>query len=283
MVPMNLLTEGRTADYLMTGSWADKAVKEARRVGTVHETGLDRRHDGYTRIPTDAELRAHTGRGLRPHDLEQHDRGHRVAPAAADVGDVPLVSDASSDIFSRPIDVVAVRPDLRGRPEEPRTVGRHARHHPRGPARALAASRSPRCSTTPSRPRTARSTTRRPRSAIYVLGLVIKWLLDQGGLPAIATVNERKAGKLYAELDRTGFWRPTAETDEPEPDERHLPPGDRGAREGVRQGGDGGRASTASRAIARSAGCARRSTTRFPRPGVDALVDFMREFERRAG
>ena len=50
-----------------------------------------------------------------------------------------------------------------------------------------------------------------PAFGVYVLGLVIEWLLELGGLPAIAEINERKAAKLYAELDRTGFWRPTAE------------------------------------------------------------------------
>ena len=50
-----------------------------------------------------------------------------------------------------------------------------------------------------------------PAFGVYVLGLVIDWLLQQGGLPAIDAANDRKAGALYAELDRTGFWRPTAE------------------------------------------------------------------------
>ena len=52
-----------------------------------------------------------------------------------------------------------------------------------------------------------------PVFAIYMLGLVMRWLIGQGGLEAIAAVNERKAGKLYAEIDRTGFYRGTAQKD----------------------------------------------------------------------
>ena len=52
-----------------------------------------------------------------------------------------------------------------------------------------------------------------PVFAIYMLGLVTRWLIGQGGLEAIAAVNERKAGKLYAEIDRTGFYRGTAQKD----------------------------------------------------------------------
>ena len=54
MVPLNLLTAGATADYIMTGSWAEKAAKEARRVGSVNETGSTKA-DNYNRIPTPAE------------------------------------------------------------------------------------------------------------------------------------------------------------------------------------------------------------------------------------
>ena len=62
-----------------------------------------------------------------------------------------------------------------------------------------------------------------PAFAVYALGLVMKWLIAQGGLAAIATVNERKAAKLYAEIDRTGFYRGTAQQGLPLADERHVP------------------------------------------------------------
>src|ERR1019366_7646078 len=210
MVPLNLLTEGRTADYLMTGTWADKAVKEARRVGTVHETGSTAA-DGYNRITTDAECTFTPGAAyvhMTSNNTIEGTQWQRLPGA----DDGPLVSDASSDIFSRPIDIskygliyagaqknlgpsgvtlVIIREDLLARSSPSlHTMLSYAIQAENGSLY-----------NTP------------PVFGVYVLGLVIEWLLALGGLPAIAEINERKAGKLYAELDRTGFWRPTARKD----------------------------------------------------------------------
>ena len=81
MVPMNLLTDGRTADYIMTGSWAEKAAKEAKRVGAVNMTGSTQA-DNFNRIPRAEECQLHRRCGLRPHDLEQHHRGHAMEGAS---------------------------------------------------------------------------------------------------------------------------------------------------------------------------------------------------------
>jgi phosphoserine aminotransferase len=279
MVPLNLLTEGRTADYIMTGSWADKAVKEARRVGSVHETGSTA-DTNYNRIPTDAELELTPGAAyvhMTSNNTIEGTQWHRLPPA----GDVPLVSDASSDIFSRPIDVsryglvyagaqknlgpsgvtlVIIREDLLERSTKAlHTMLNYAVHAENGSLY-----------NTP------------PAFGIYVLGLVVEWLLEQGGLPAIAAVNERKAGKLYAELDRTGFWRPTAEKAsrslmnvtfrlETEDLEKAF------IRESTAAGFDGLKGH-------RSVGGMRASIyNAFPEQGVDDLVAFMQEFERRNG
>jgi len=121
-----------------------------------------------------------------------------------------------------------------------------------------------------------------PAFGVYVLGLVVRWLLDQGGLPAIGAINERKAGKLYAEIDRTGFWRPTAQADSrslmnvtfrlaTEELEKAF------VMESTAAGFDGLKGH-------RSVGGMRASIyNAFPEAGVDALIDFMREFERRNG
>ena len=118
MVPMNLL-DGRR----------DGRLHRHRRLGEEGAQGSEaRRRDARRGVDREAELpahsapgrdQAHAGRRLRAHDVEQHDLRHRVG-ARAGVGGAPLVCDASSDIFSRPIDVVEVRPDLRRRAEEPR-------------------------------------------------------------------------------------------------------------------------------------------------------------------
>jgi phosphoserine aminotransferase len=117
---------------------------------------------------------------------------------------------------------------------------------------------------------------------IYILGLVIKWLIANGGLPAIAKVNERKAKALYDELDRTSFWKPHAEKDArslmnvtfrlPSEDlEKAF------IKEATAAGFDGVKGH-------RSVGGLRVSIyNAFPEEGVNALVQFMREFEKKNG
>ena len=104
MVPMNLLAPGATADYIDTGSWADKAVKEAKRVGTREHHRLDEGGQLHPHSRAD-ELALTPGAAYVHITTEQHDRGHRVADACRTSATSPLVADASSDIFSRPIDV----------------------------------------------------------------------------------------------------------------------------------------------------------------------------------
>ncbi|HEY0283897.1 MAG TPA: 3-phosphoserine/phosphohydroxythreonine transaminase, partial [Vicinamibacterales bacterium] len=121
-----------------------------------------------------------------------------------------------------------------------------------------------------------------PVFAIYMLGLVTRWLIGQGGLEAIAALNERKAGTLYAEIDRTGFYRGTAEKDSrslmnvtfrlpsEELEQRFI-------KEAEISGLDGLKGH-------RSVGGIRASIyNAFPEAGIDALVGFMRDFERRNG
>lgn len=279
MVPLNLLAAGQTADYLMTGTWADKAAGEARKVGTVHETGSTAA-DGYSRIPTDAECELTPGAAyvhLTANNTIEGTQWHRLPQ----VGGVPLVSDASSEIFSGPIDsskygliyagaqknlgpsgvtLVIIREDL---------LARSSKSLPTMLNYAVQVENGSLYNTPPT-------------FGIYVLGLVIEWLLDLGGLPAIGAINERKAGKLYAELDRTGYWRPTARKDSrslmnvafrlaTEDLEKAF------VKESTAAGFDGLKGH-------RSVGGMRASIyNAFPEDGVDRLVEFMREFERRNG
>ncbi len=280
MVPLNLLTEGRTADYIMTGSWADKAIKEAKRVGSVRETGSTA-DTNYNRIPSDAELSFTEGGAyvhMTSNNTIEGTEWHRL-PVVPD--GVPLVSDASSDIFSGPIDIsrygliyagaqknlgpsgvtlVIIREDLLERSSKSlHTMLNYAVQAENGSLY-----------NTP------------PAFGVYVLGLVIDWLLEHGGLPAIAEVNERKAGKLYAELDRTGFWRPTAQQDsrslmnvtfrlETEDLEKAF------IKQATAAGFDGLKGH-------RAVGGMRASIyNAFPERGVEDLVEFMREFERVNG
>jgi phosphoserine aminotransferase len=279
MVPLNLLTEGATADYVMTGTWADKAAKEARRVGKVNETGSTKA-DNYNRIPRADEC-AFTPEAAYVHITSNNTIEGTEWKALPQIGGVPLVADASSNIFSGPIDVrrygviyagaqknlgpsgvtlVIVREDLLARSSKSlHTMLNYAVHVENGSMY-----------NTP------------PAFGIYVLGLVMEWLRGQGGLPAMAEVNARKAATLYTELDRTGFWRPTAQKDSrsqmnvtfrlaTEDLEKKF------VKESTAAGLDGLKGH-------RSVGGMRASIyNAFPESGVDTLVDFMREFERRNG
>jgi phosphoserine aminotransferase len=279
MVPMNLLTEGRTADYVVTGSWGQKALKEAKKVGNVR-VAISTEADQFSRIPADAEWTV-TPDAAYVHITSNNTIEGTQWKTLPKVGSVPLVSDASSDIFSAPLDIsrfalvyagaqknlgpagatlVIIREDLLPRSSKTlHTMMNYAVHAENGSLY-----------NTP------------PAFAIYVVGLVAEWLLAQGGLPAIAQVNQRKASKLYAELDRTGFWRPTAEeasrslmnvtfrVGSEELEKKFV-------KEATAEGLDGLKGH-------RSVGGMRASIyNAFPEEGVDTLVSFMREFERRNG
>jgi len=103
MVPMNLLKAGATADYVDTGTWAVKAIEEARRVGTVNVTGSTKA-DKYTRIPAQPELHLTPGASY-VHITSNNTIEGTEYKELPDVGGAPLVNDTSSDMFSRPIDV----------------------------------------------------------------------------------------------------------------------------------------------------------------------------------
>src|SRR4030095_14882890 len=103
MVPMNLLPAGQSADYIVTGVWAEKAVKEAKRIGTVKIAGTTA-SEKFARVPAQNELT------LDPQAAYVHFTTNNTIYGTEfhytpDVGSVTLVADASSDIFSRPIDV----------------------------------------------------------------------------------------------------------------------------------------------------------------------------------
>src|SRR5256885_7971285 len=103
MVPMNLLTAGATADYIDSGSWAEKAIKEAKKVGSVNVAATTK-DENYSRVPRQNELKL-TPRAAYVHMTSNNTIEGTEFKQLPDVGDAPLVSDTSSDMFSRPLDV----------------------------------------------------------------------------------------------------------------------------------------------------------------------------------
>ena len=279
MVPMNLLPPGGSADYIVTGSWSEKAVKEAKRVGAV-KIAATTAADNYARVPKQSELTLDPAAAYVHYTTNNTIFGtewHNVP----DVGRVPLVADTSSDMFSRPIDIgkfgliyagaqknlgpsgltlVIIRDDLVSR--TPATLATMLQYGVHVENKSMY--------NTP------------PVFGVYIMRLVLKWLLKEGGLSAIDASNARKAQKLYAEIDRTGYYRGHAQ-----PDSRsrmnvtfRLPSEElekKFVKESTAAGLDGLKGH-------RSVGGLRASIyNAFPEAGVDALVAFMKEFERVNG
>jgi phosphoserine aminotransferase len=279
MVPMNLLPAQTSADYIVTGAWSQKAVKEAKRVGGV-KIAASTENENFARVPRQQELK------LDPNAAYVHYTTNNTIFGTEfnyvpDVGSVPLVADASSDIFSGPLDVskfgliyagaqknlapagvtlVIIRDDLLKRtPSSLPTMLQYGVH-----AENKSMYNTP------------------PVFAIYIMRLVLAWLIKQGGLAAIEKRNARKADKLYAEIDRTGFYSGHASTDSRSRMNVtfRLPSEDLEKtfiKEATAAGLDGLKGH-------RSVGGLRASIyNAFPEEGVDALVQFMSEFQRRNG
>jgi phosphoserine aminotransferase len=279
MVPMNLLPPDATADYLVTGVWASKAAEEAKKIGKVHIAATTKAEQ-FTRVPRAEEIVLTSGAAY-VHMTSNNTIYGTEWKDLPDVGDLPLVSDTSSDMFSRPIDVskhaliyagaqknmgpagvtvVIIREDLltRSPASLPATLS------------YVVQAENGSMYNTP------------PVFAIYMLGLVTQWLINKGGLEAVAKANQRKAAKLYAEIDKTGFYRGTAQKDSrslmnvtfrlaSEDLEKQF------IKQAEQAGLDGLKGH-------RSVGGIRASIyNAFPEEGVDALVGFMKEFERRNG
>lgn len=201
-IPLNLAGRGTAADYVVNGSWGKKAVKEAGKY--LQDVRVAAQPDTFTIAP--AEL------NLNPQAAYVHYTPNETIEGVEfqhipEVGDVPLVADMSSTILSRPIDVsrfgviyagaqknigpaglviVIVREDLLGQAsgQTPMVLDWAAQ------ATADSMLNTPAC------------------YSWYICGLVFQWLKRQGGLQAMATINQRKAEKLYAAIDESdGFYR----------------------------------------------------------------------------
>jgi len=278
MVPMNLLTQERTADYLITGRWSLKAIDQAQRFGQTHAASSSK-DSNFNYIPKDCDFSANPTYVHFTSNNTIFGTQYAVEPEIP--SGAALMCDASSDIFSRPIDVskygilyagaqknlgpsgvalVIIRDDLveAGSSEIPEMLQ----------YRIHASNQS--CYNTPC------------TFGIYVMGLVFKWLKAQGGLAAMAQKNQDKAGRLYAFLEQSDLFQPTAERDSrssmnvtfvtgnPDLDARFC--------------AEAAQQNLAGLKGHRSVGGMRASIyNAFPSEGVDALIGFMRDFEAKNG
>ncbi|HEX6735589.1 MAG TPA: 3-phosphoserine/phosphohydroxythreonine transaminase [Azonexus sp.] len=210
-IPMNLLA-GRSADYIVTGSWSKKAFKEAQRIGNVR-CAANTEESGFTRLPVADEIKLDPFAAYLHVCTNETIHGVEIpAERIADTG-VPLVADMSSHILSRPVNVekfgmiyagaqknigpsgvtlVIIHRDLLGM--APLTV-------PTVMDYAVMAENGSMLNTPPT-------------FGIYFAGLVFQWLKRQGGLAGMAAINAAKAEALYGCIDGSGgFYTNPVDTD----------------------------------------------------------------------
>ena len=276
MVPMNLLPAGCTADYLLTGVWAEKAWKEAQKFGATH-IAVSGEASKFTRIPATSDIHYSPDPAYVHLTTNNTIYGTQWKTEPPVPDGVPLVADASSDMFSRPIDVTAYGLIYAG---AQKNLG------PSGIVMVIMredlAARAPESLATMLQYRTYvkdRSLHNTPPTfAIYCVGLVLKWIRACGGLGAMADRNASKAKILYDFLDQSELFRGTVH-----PDSRSLmnvcfrcPTEELEAKfvsEATARGLDGLKGH-------RSAGGMRASLyNACSRASVEALVAFMKEFE----
>ncbi len=205
MVPMNLLRGGNKADYILTGSWGKKAISEAKRYCEVNIAADASALSGKFTFAPGQDALALSDDAAYVHYTPNETIEGVEFPYIPEVGDKPLVADFSSSILSREIDVskfgiiyagaqknigpagltiVIVREDLIGQViDSTPTMFNYETH-----------SKNDSMYNTPA------------TYSWYMAGLVFEWIKEQGGLAKIAEINERKAAKLYAAIDGSDFY-----------------------------------------------------------------------------
>ena len=274
LIPMNLLGEGQTADYITSGSWSTKAIKAAKKIGTVNELANTAK-DIPTRMPENDELQFTEGAAYVHLCSNETISGTQVKefPQTA----APLIADMSSDILSRPLDISQFGMIYAGAQKN------------LGPAGVtLVIIRDDLVEMSPEslpdlfqykhvRDNDSLSNTA-PTFPIYMLCLVTRWLLKKGGLEGIQKQNEEKAARLYTAIDASDFYTGTAvgKWRSPMNVTFRLPTEELEAAfvaEAAKQG-------MTSLKGHRSVGGIRASIyNAFPAEGVDALISFMAAFE----
>ena len=279
MIPMNLARGKKQADYLDTGDWSLKAIEEGQRYINVN-TVASSADSNYTTIPPFANWQLNQDAAYLHYTSNETIRGVEF-DWIPEAGDLPLVVDMSSDILSRPMDVsrfgliyagaqknigpagltiVIVREDLLGQVLD----GTPSMFNYQIYAETESMYNTP------------------PTYAWYLSGLVFQWLLQQGGLEAMAQINQRKAEKLYAAIDASDFYHNPVDPDcrswmnvpftlaNSELEKRFL---DKAAQAGLMTL-KGHRLVGGMRASIYNA---------MPEEGVEALIAFMRDFEAKHG
>jgi phosphoserine aminotransferase len=202
MAPMNLAGSGQAADYVVTGSWGKKAAGEAKKFCAARVIA-DSSDQNFSYIPDEANWERSDDAAYLHYTPNETIAGveFHFVPG----GSAPLVVDMSSTILSRPVDVSKFGVIYAGAQKNIGPAGITV-VIVRNDLLAHASSELPHLMTWRSYSESGSMTNTPPTFAWYVADLVFQWLKQQGGLDAMAVVNERKARKLYAAIDSSDFY-----------------------------------------------------------------------------
>ena len=279
MIPMNLLNGG-TADFIDTGVWSSKACKEAKLFGTAN-VAASSKETKYDHIPARGEWKLTPGAAYMHITSNNTIAGTQYQQLPKAPAGVPLIADMSSDIMSRVFNVndfgliyagaqknlgpsglavVIIRKDLAARtPETVPTMLRYSTYIDNGSL-----------FNTP------------PTFGIYMLALVTDYFKELGGIAAIEKINNAKAAKLYAFLDSSDFYRSTvAKADRSRMNVVFRTPSDELDAKFVKDATANGLTDLKGHRLV--GGCRASIYNAMPMEGVDALIDFMKEFARLNG
>ncbi|GAB4337858.1 MAG: 3-phosphoserine/phosphohydroxythreonine transaminase [Calditrichia bacterium] len=277
-VPLNLALPGKPALYVNTGAWSKKAIAEAKKLGIEHKVIASSDDKNFTYIPKSIEVESDAS---YVHITSNNTIFGTQWPTYPDTGDVPLVVDMSSDLYCRRFDpnqfgliyagaqknagpagvtIVIIRNDLLERSHDDiPTILNYKIYAEKN------------------------SLYNTPNTfGIYVVGMVMDWILEQGGIDEVEKKNRKKAELLYKAIDESEFYRGTAEKED-----RSLMnvtfrlPSEDLEKQFVAEATQAGLVGLKGH---RSVGGIRASIyNAMPYEGVEALVNFMKEFEKKNG
>lgn len=278
MVPLNLMPPQNKADYIVTGAWSKKAVKEAKRVGEVNIAGTSA-EENFARLPKQDELKLSTDASYVHFTSNNTIFGTQYS-TEPEVGNVPLVCDASSDMLHKKIDVskygliyagaqknmgpagvalVIIKNDLLERSSD--SLHTYLNYKVHADADSLY--------NTPA------------TYSVYLMGLVYKWLLNIGGLDKMYEMNKEKAGILYNAIDGSdGYYKGsvTAKEDRSLMNVTYRLPSEELEKKFIAEAAEKGFSGLKGH---RSVGGIRASIyNAFPKRGVEDLVEFMSDFKK---
>ena len=206
MVPMNLYQAGKPVSFIHTGSWTKKALKELKKVGDVTMAGSSE-GDSFNRIPTEINIDPNSSYAYLCSNNTIYGTQFHDFP---DTGDVPLVADMSSDILSRPIDISSFGLIFAGAQKNAGPAGVTLVIVKKSLIETITDESMPSMLNYKNHLDADSLFNTCPTYSIYMVGLVAKWILDQGGINEIERRNQSKAQALYEFIDTSRLYYATA-------------------------------------------------------------------------